>query len=148
MNNHKNYEILYYIKSILVLNDFKVDNTKKIKELWFYYFYLVGRVEFTNNYALIFNKKILDIRFCDLESKVYKIKDFKQYFIFWNNHIFLNKIMDITSSEGIQKDHENLKKANNIIDFFFYFVHECSELYSFSWEHFPLFKWLINEICE
>jgi hypothetical protein len=39
--NILDYEVLYYLKSILALNNFKIQNKEEIKKLFFYYFYLV-----------------------------------------------------------------------------------------------------------
>jgi hypothetical protein len=39
--NILDFEILYYLKSILALNNFEIESKKEIKKLLFYYFYLV-----------------------------------------------------------------------------------------------------------
>jgi hypothetical protein len=39
--NILDYEVLYYLKSILALNNFKIQNKEEIKKILFYYFYLV-----------------------------------------------------------------------------------------------------------
>jgi hypothetical protein len=40
-NNIMDYEILYFLKSKLVLDNFKIKDKKEIKKLLFYYFYLL-----------------------------------------------------------------------------------------------------------
>lgn len=143
----KDYEILYYLKAILVLDDFKIKNKDEIKKLLFYYFYLSWKVEFENNYIFYF-KGNLYLNFLNLERDISELSDFKQYFDLWKNEIFLNKIID----KSIKQDKNNFREwaveIDNIIDFFMNFTHECSELYAFSWENFPLFKWLINELID
>ncbi len=137
-------EILYYIKSRIVADNFKIANKKEMKELLFYYFYLVWKVEFENNYSILFNKQQLKIHFWDLKENIYTLKDFSTYFDFWKNKHFLQSKLDKKTWATI--DPNSNYKGKNIIDFFLYQTHECSELYAFSWEHFPLFKWLINEL--
>jgi hypothetical protein len=40
-NNVLDYEILYFLKSKLVLDNFKIEDLEEIKNIFFYYFYLV-----------------------------------------------------------------------------------------------------------
>ena len=145
----KDFEVLYYLKSKLVLDDFEIKDLEETKKILFYYFYLVWKVDFSNDYSFCFKKDSLEIRdFSVLEKTIEGKSDFKNSFLLWKNEIFLNKIID----QSIQNDESKFKdwarKVNNLIDFFLVFTHECSELYSFSGEHFPLFKWLINELLE
>ena len=142
------YEILYFLKSKLVLDDFKIIDKNEIKKLLFYYFYLAWKVSFENNYKFIFRKKLLKLSFYNLENNIKSLQNFKQYFDLWKNKIFLNKVIDITVSWNNKNYRQWAIKVNNIIDFFINFIHECSELYNFSWEHFPLFKWVINKLMD
>lgn len=146
-NSIFDYEVLYYLKSKLALNDFKIYDIYEIKKIVFYYFYLVWSVDFENNYSFTFNKNLLILDFKNLDNEIIKINNFKKYFNLWKNEIFLNKIKDNSIKDIIISYSEDAVEVNNIIDFFIYFTHECSELYAFSWEHFPLFKWLINELA-
>jgi hypothetical protein len=114
----------------LALNNFEIESKKEIKKLLFYYFYLVWKIEFENNYYFSFRKEILKIDFKNLDQNFDLWKNHKQYFDLWKNEHFIN----------------NKIKKLNIIDFFINFTYECSELYAFKWEHFPLFKWLINKL--
>ncbi len=43
-NSIFDYEVLYYLKSKLALNDFKIYDIYEIKKIVFYYFYLVWSV--------------------------------------------------------------------------------------------------------
>ena len=140
------YEILYFIKSKLVLDAFKIKDKEEIKKLFFYYFYLVWEIKFENSYSFSFKKDLLKLEFKNLEKQIKWLGDFKQYFELWKNKVFLNKVIDITVDYNERNIRQWAVKVNNIIDFFIEFTKECSELYAFSWEHFPLFKWLINEI--
>ena len=140
------YEILYFLKSKLVLNDFKIKDKEEIKRILFYYFYLVWKVEFDNWYYFSFKKDLLKLNFNDLENDIKWLKNFKQYFELWKNEVFLNKIIDITIDNKIKDYRQWAVEVSNIIDFFIEFTKECSELYVFVWEHFSLFKWLINEL--
>lgn len=142
------YEILYFIKSKLVLDAFKIKDKEEIKKLFFYYFYLVWEIKFENSYSFSFKKDLLKLEFKNLEKQIKWLGDFKQYFELWKNKVFLNKVIDITVDYNERNIRQWAVKVNNIIDFFIEFTKECSELYAFSWEHFPLFKWLINEINE
>lgn len=142
------YEILYYLKSKLVLDNFKINDKNEIKKLLFYYFYLLWAVEFENDYNFSFKKDLLNISFNNFEDETSWLSNFKQYFDLWKNEIFLNKIVDSTSSNKLSDYRDWAFEVDNLIDFFIYFTHECSELYAFSWEHFPLFKWLINELID
>lgn len=137
--------ILYLIKNLVIRNNFTVD--RNIKLLLFYYFYLQWEVVFENWYSLkILNQK-LDVRLTSLlmVDKM-RLTDLKQYFDFWKNDIFLNKIVDLTISKIPCNADRKIVWADNIVDFCMLFIKECSGLYAFSWEHFPLLKWLINEI--
>jgi len=145
-NDILDYEILYFLKSKLVLDYFKIKDKKEIKKLLFYYFYLVWKVEFENNYSFYFKKDLLKLNFKNLEKELEWLKDFKKYFELWKNDVFLNKIIDETTNYNEKNIRQWAIKVNNIIEFFIEFTKECSELYTFSWEHFPLFKWLINEL--
>lgn len=142
----KDYEILYFLKSKIVLDDYKVRDVLEIKKLFFYYFYLLWKVEFENSYVFYFNKN-LKIGFNSFEKDISYLKNFKNYFTFWKNEVFLNKIID----KSIKQNKMNFKHwavgVDNIVDFFINFTYECSQLYAFSWEHFPLFKWLINQLA-
>jgi hypothetical protein len=89
-------------------------------------------VKFENNYIFYFRKELLKLNFNNLEKQIEWLNNLKDYFDLWANDIYLNKI----------------KETDNIIDFFLYFTSECSELYAFSGEHFPFFKWLINELID
>jgi len=126
------FEILYYLKSKLALDNFKIKDSLEVKKILFYYFYLVWNVKFENNYSFSFNKKLLKLNFNNLEKEIKWLNNFKQYFSLWRNEIFLNKVTN----------------TNTIIDFFIKFTYECSELYAFSGEDLPLFKWLINELID
>lgn len=141
------YEILYFLKSKLALDKFKIKDKKEIKKLFFYYFYLVWKVEFDNNYYFSFNNSI-KISFKEFEKEILKLNDFKNYFYLWKNEIFLNKIVDTTILKDWLNYREWAFEVNNIIDFFIVFTYECSELYAFSWNELPLFKWLINELID
>lgn len=79
---HADYEILFYIKSLVATDNFIIKNKKEMKKLFFYYFYLIWYIEFENNYSFSFNKDILEINFLDLEDKIYQLSNFKQYFSF------------------------------------------------------------------
>ena len=140
------YEILYFLKSKLVLYDFKIKDKEEIKRILFYYFYLVWKVEFDNWYYFSFKKDLLNLNFKNLENDIKWLKNFKQYFELWKNEVFLNKIIDVTIDNKQENYRQWAIEVNNIIDFFIEFTKECSELYAFVWEHFPLFKWLINEL--
>ncbi len=143
------YEILYFLKSKLVLDDFKINNSNEIKKILFYYFYLLWKIKFENNYSFYFKKELLKLDFNNLEKDLNSLKDFKQYFELWKNKVFLNKIIDKTLKNNNKMEFRQWsKEVYNIIDFFIEFTKECSELYAFSWEHFPLFKWLINELSD
>lgn len=144
--NILDYEILYFLKSKLVLNDFKIKDKNEIKKILFYYFYLTWKVEFENWYYFSFKNKLLKLDFNNLDEQVKFLKDFKNYFDLWKNKIFLNKIIDNTINIKNKNYREWVIIVENIIDFFIEFTKECSELYAFYWEHFPLFKWLINEL--
>jgi hypothetical protein len=74
------------------------------------------------------------------------LNNFKQYFNLWKNEVFLNKIIDTTSFIQWYNYKQWARKVWNIVDFFINFTYECSDLYAFSGEHFPLFKWLINKL--
>ena len=139
-------KILYIIKNLVVFNNFEFENNKNIKLLLFYYFYIKWRVEFDNWYTFYFNDKLdLDlIKLVNINKQ--GLSNFKQYFDFWKNDIFLNKIIDLTISNREIETDKKIIDVDNIVDYFFCFTKECSELYSFSWENFPLFKWLINDI--
>lgn len=140
------YEILYFLKTKLALDDFQIKDKNEIKKLLFYYFYIVGSVEFENKYSFSFNKELLKISFKNLEKNIEWLSDFKQYFDLGKNEIFLNKIIDKSLKNNNWKYKKWSKEVNNIVDFFILFTYECSELYAFKWEHFPLFKWLINKL--
>ena len=139
-------EILYFLKSKIVLDGFQIKDKKEIKKIFFYYFYLVWEVKFENNYIFYFKKELLNLDINNLNERIIWLNNFKQYFNIWKNEVFLNKIIDRTVlKEGLNYGEWALK-VDNIIDFFINFTYECSELYVFSWVHFPLFKWLINEL--
>lgn len=144
--NIKDYELLYFLKSKVVLDDFNIEHKDEIKKIFFYYFYLVWEVKFESNYSILFKKDLIRLDFKDLDNQIKWLKNFKQYFDLWKNEVFLNKIIDVTVNYDKIEIREWAVKVNNIIDFFIEFTKECSELYAFSGEHFPLFKWLINEI--
>ncbi len=144
--NIKDYELLYFLKSKVVLDDFNIEDKDEIKKIFFYYFYLVWEVKFENNYSIIFKKDLLKLNFKNLEKQIKWLDNFKQYFNLWKNEVFLNKVIDVTVNYDKIEIREWAIKVNNLIDFFIEFTKECSELYGFSGEHFPLFKWLINEI--
>ncbi|MDD3145130.1 MAG: hypothetical protein PHV23_03370 [Candidatus Gracilibacteria bacterium] len=139
-------KLLYIIKNLVVFNNFEFENNKNIKLLLFYYFYLKGGVEFDNGYKFSFNNN-LDLNLNKLLNiNNTQLSNFKQYFDFGKNEIFLNKIIDLTVLSREVNADKKIVDVDNIIDFFFCFTKECSELYSFSGEHFPLFKWLINDV--
>lgn len=136
-------EYIYIIKNIISLDDFLVKNTALMQKLFFYSFYSRGKVSFTNNYSFYFWEN-LSLSLFSLHKDYKNISHFHQYFAFGENEIFLSNICDMTN----WKKWEQEREAFNIIEYFLYFTFECSELYSFSWEHFPLYKWLIWELVE
>lgn len=142
-------KLVYGIKNIITNDDFKIKNTDQVKKLTFYYFYLSGGASFTNGYSFSFNKEKLhvDINFFE-EYEQLNLSDFQQYFHLWRNDIFLSKVVDTSIGQDISTFREGAKEVDNIIDFFTYFLHENLELYSLAWEHFPLFKWIINELMD
>jgi len=95
-------------------------------------------VSFTNGYSFSFQKNF-SLRFSELLWGKYECNDFSQYFDFGENKIFLSNICDLTINT---QDREE-RSTKDIVEYFLFFSFECSELYSFSGEHFPLFKWLI-----
>jgi hypothetical protein len=133
------------LKSKLVLDNFKIKDKKEIKKLLFYYFYLLWEVNFTT-YSFKFDKTKIYFSFNDFDNYLNKLTNFEIYFDFWKNVTFLNKIIDKTIETNYIIYKSWYLEVYNIVDFFIYFTHECSELYAFSWENFPLFKWLINEL--
>lgn len=137
--------LLYLIKNIITKDDFKVKNIEQIKKIVFYYFYKKWNVEFDNNYSFNFKKNTLKVNLKFFQEER-EYKDFKKYFNLWKNEVFLNKVIDTTIWQNINDFRQWAVWVDNIIDFFIYFLKENFELYSLSWEHFPLFKWLINEI--
>lgn len=139
--------IVYLIKNIITKDGFQITDKKQMKLLVFYYFYLRWEVNFDNDYDFFICKESLNINLVNLKNidNIWLV-NFKQYFKFWRNEIFLNNIVDLSSGEGIESSNESLQKADNIIDFFLYFLHQNFELYSLKWKHFTLFKWIINEI--
>lgn len=143
----KDFDVLYYLKSILALDNFVIKDKNEIKKLFFYYFYLKGSVDFDNNYSFSF-KDTFNLEFKSFNKDIEKIKGFENYFDLWKNTVFLNKIIDKSISNKNLIYNEWAKEVYNIVDFFIVFTHECSELYAFSWEELPLFKWLINELSD
>ena len=146
-NNINDFNILYYLKSKLAIDGFHIKEKKEIKKLFFYYFYLIWEVSFDNNYSFSF-KKELKIDFLNFDNDIKELKNYKNYFNLWKNEVFLNKIIDISIWEDKMNFNHWAKSVIDIVDFFLVFTHDCSELYAFSWEHFPLFKWLINELLD
>lgn len=140
------FYLLYYLKSLLVLENFVVRDKKEIKKIFFYYFYLKSKVEFDNDYTFYFNKKKIFINFKNFEEDIKGIRNFKSLFILWKNKILLNRIVDLSIWENIKDFRKWAIEVDNILDFFMVFTKECSDLYIFSWEHYPLFKWLINKL--
>jgi len=148
INNINSFELLYYLKSKLALDNFIIKDKEEVKKILFYYFYLVWEVKFENDYNFKFKKDELKINFSNLDKDILWLIDFKQYFILSKNIIFLDKIKDLSIENNSFYSREWAIEVDNIIDFCLYFTYECSELYSFSWEHFPLFKWLINNLLD
>ncbi len=142
--------IMFIIKNIITLHDFQIQNKFLIKLLLVYYFFIEWKVKFTNDYSIRFSSKFLPkwLTWFEKYIREHVKEDFQSFLILWKNTIFLNKIRDITLKESNIEYVERVKDVDNFIDFFLKIVHENSELYSFSWEHFPLLKWLINELCE
>ena len=138
---------LYIIKNIITLDEFEVRSRDRIKKLLFYYWNLKGSVEFTNDYSFSMTDELnINLHFL-LHHEEMDISDFQQYLELGENTIFLERIYDTSRWSAYDKTRRDAREANNIIDFYLFFCHECSELYSFSGPHFPLFKWLINELC-
>ncbi len=140
------FELLYYLKSTLACNDFNINEVQEVKKLLFYYFYLLWEVQFDNWYTFRFRKEMYKISFSHFDTDIQFIKWYKDYFDFWKNEVFLNKIIDTSNGKKIWEWQKWVIETDNIVDYFLYFTYECSELYTFKWEHFPLFKWLINEL--
>lgn len=124
--------ILYILKSIISQDSFKVFSHSQCKKLLFYYFYLLWKIEFENGYCLEINSYNYKISLKNISEKNINFEKFIDICNFWKNKHFL----------------ENIDKNQNIIDYILEFIKENSELYAFSWEHFPLFKWLINELVD
>ena len=145
-HNIGDFELLYYLKSILAFHDFKIEDREEIKKIFFYFFYMSWSVAFENWYTIFFKKDVLQIDFLHFDDNVKEYRNFSDFFDFWKNDIFLNKIVDTTRWIQLNDYREWAIEVDNIVDFFLNFVHECSELYAFKWEHFPLLKRLINEL--
>lgn len=130
--------ILLYLKSILALDDFMITDVSKIKKLCFMYFLEIWKVNFTNNYSFIIKKEEIDFRFNGDIDKKSNLWSYQDYFDLWSNEVFLNwhNIKEIFETYA------------DMINFFIFFIWECSELYSFSWPDFPFFKWLFNELTD
>lgn len=143
-------KILMIIKNLVALNNFSIHNSDVIKKLVFWYFFLRWLVDFSNGYTLICKKEYLEVNFNFFMKKEYEtLTNYSQFFDFGKNEIFLNKIVDTTIATYSDYDKATWKaEANTIFDFFILFLYENFELYSLEWEHFPLFKWLINELAE
>lgn len=139
--------IVFLIKNSISMDGFKIKDQGQIKKLTFYYFYLLWKVTFTNDYQFYFKKEILRVNLRFLLSHEWE-SDFAHYFDLGKNVIFLNKIKDLTATWGPTEFRKWVIEVDDIIDFFIAFTHENLELYSLEWEHFPLFKWVINELSE
>jgi hypothetical protein len=132
-DNWKNHEnILYIIKSLISIEGFKVHSISQCKILIFYYFYTLWRVEFEWWYTFIIDNTKYHIWLNDIINDNVSFDKFKSICDFWKNKHFL---ADIDDNIGI----------NNYI---LMFIKQNSELYAFSWDNFPLFKWIINEVVE
>lgn len=142
--------IVMVIKNIVAIHGFKVENPTYMKQLVFFYFYVCGSVDFTNGYSLKIHKEKITVNIDFFAKKKYEwYQDFQQYFDFWKNEIFLNRIVDSTVKTYTEADKNIWKlEAKTLFDFFILFLHENFELYSLEGEYFPLFKWLINELAE
>jgi len=127
--------LIYLIKNIITRNDFQIENDEQMELLLFYYFVILGKVEFTNDYSFSVDTEKLpykiNLHFL-LHHEDYNFKDLKQYFILGHNEVFLSKIFDTTSNKQEPIDISSVREVHTIIDFFLIFTHECSELYSFS----------------
>ncbi len=51
--------LIYLIKNIITQNNFEIPNIGHMKLLFFYYFFKLGKVEFTNDYSFSFNTEAL-----------------------------------------------------------------------------------------
>ncbi len=136
---------LYIIKNTITLDGFSIKDQQNIKKLFFYYWFLKKQIKFENGYSFSFKNIKVNINSLIYSRDKYTW-DFRQYFEFGDNKIFLSKIYD--KSYDSPYNREWGKEVDNIIDFFLYFCRECSELYSFSGKNFPLFKWIISELCD
>lgn len=130
--NNNSDTILYLLKSIISEDGFKIFSLSQCKKLLFYYFYLEEKVVFDNGYVLKINSQNYKLSLQNISDINIDFEKFIEICDFWKNKHFL----------------ENIHKNQNIIDYILDFVKQNSELYAFSWEHFPLFKWLINELVD
>jgi len=142
---HKDYEILYYLKSKLVLNNFKMYDLNEIKMLFFYYFYLKTDIEF-ENFKFSFVKDKLNINLITYNDEINKyvcsIDDLSYFNLHWKKILNINNLKtNLSSIKNLA-----IKKFNNIEDIFFLLFSMYSQLYVLKWEQFPLFKWLIDRV--
>lgn len=121
---------LYILKSIISQDWFKVFSHSQCKKLLFYYFYLQWKVEFENGYTLFIDSQKYKLDLMNISAINIDFSKFIDICDFWKNKHFL----------------ENIDNDKNIINYILEFIKENSELYAFSGENFPLFKWLINEL--
>jgi hypothetical protein len=142
-------KILYIIKNIITQSNFHVTSHKQMAFLVLYYFYYLWEVPFTNGYTIYFIKDHLALSLWNISSiNTLWFTNFRQYFDLWKNELFLNKIIDMTREDGVRYTHPEVERVYDFVQFFMVFLHENLELYSLDSEHFPLFKWLVNEIVE
>lgn len=125
-------DILYIIKSIISLDSFKIESIIQCKILLFYYFYTLWIIKFENWYTFVIHNDKYTLGLSDIINNKIDFDTFINICDFWKNKHFLS----------------DLDTQENIIDYILWFIKENSELYAFSWKHFPLFKWLINELVD
>lgn len=131
-NNISSEAILYTIKNIITIDSFKVSSISQLKKLLFFYFYKKWDIKFENGFIIYIDNKNYNISLNDISENKLLVSDYNNLINYWKNEIFLKW----------------LKQTDNLIDHLLLYVKENSELYAFEWEHFPLFKWLINELVD
>ncbi len=146
--SHLSYEILYFLKSWLVLNNFTINkNIWEVKKLFLYYWYLEKKIIFEG--ASFSFKNSVKISLFDYENDIKKLSSnsINDYITFFN---LFEKWNDTILNPSITSSHKFAKmyyKVRNFEDFFYYLLYRYSQLYAFKWLHFAFFKWLTNQIA-